>query len=141
MSTNEAKLGGGTPVPVRRYAFGIDFLGRGVVYVQGADYDALAADLASLRDQLQASQCAEALLSDEVRGLKEQRNSLRADAERYRWLRDNQTRAATRRLQPDSYLAMNIAVDMHGEDWDDAIDSAIAASPLYTPAADLKEQK
>jgi hypothetical protein len=106
MSGNEAKLGGGTPVPVRRYVFRehyrSDYLtpvGNEVVrddcveydteLVRASDYDLLFKERDELRDQLQASQCAEAMLSDEVRGLKEQRDSLRADAERYRWLRDS----------------------------------------------------
>jgi hypothetical protein len=42
-----------------------------------SEYEALVAERDSLSDQLQASQCAEALLSDEVRGLKEQRDTAR----------------------------------------------------------------
>ncbi len=54
--------------------------------------------------------------------------SAEANDRRYRWLRDNQSRAALKRLNnTDSIAAMDIATDKYGDDWDAAIDSAIKA--------------
>jgi hypothetical protein len=48
-----------------------------------------------------------------------------ADAERYRWLRDNQTRDALKRLNQESgFKAMDIAAEKYGDEWDAAIDAA-----------------
>jgi hypothetical protein len=62
-----------------------------------------------------------------IRDLRAERDALKKDAERYRWLRDHQELpAGTGELRHGAYLAaLKIAVDMHGDKWDAAIDAAI----------------
>jgi hypothetical protein len=73
-----------------------------------------------------------------VQTLTAERDSLRADAQRYRWLRakDSPSAEICLKARPDGAF-----VFLEGEKLDAAIDSAIAALPLHTPASGLKEQK
>ena len=54
----------------------------------------------------------------ELNALEQERDELRKDAERYRWLRDGNDNKKS--------AACHIAVNCYGLEWDDAIDAAIA---------------
>ena len=53
-----------------------------------------------------------------IRRIEQERDELRKDAERYRWLRDGNDNKKS--------AACHIAVNCYGLEWDDAIDAAIA---------------
>lgn len=59
-----------------------------------------------------------------VRKLRAERDALRADAERYRWLRDN---------HETNTVAGGIVYEVTGRHWNDAIDTAMSAARAQQP--------